>query len=82
MAMRVDKEEKKVDLYTREYKVTGYIHIPSNARITDAIEGLTKQCKFLPVTDATIVFNDGTRKDVDFLLLRISKINLICPWNE
>ncbi len=82
MAMRVDKEKKKVDIYTDRYKITGYIHVLSRARLTDAIEGISKQSKFLPVTDAVIVFNDGTRKEVDFLLVRINEIEMITQTEE
>jgi hypothetical protein len=82
MAMKIEKEKKNVDLYTSRYKITGDIHIPVHARLTDTLQALSKQSGFLPMTDAVVNFrNDAVRKE-NFILLKISEIELICLKNE
>lgn len=78
MAMKVEKEKKNVDLYTSHSKITGDVHIPVHARLTDALQALSRQSGFLPVTDAIIKFLNGTEREENFILIKISEIELIC----
>lgn len=78
MAMKVSKVKTMVQIYTdNRYKITGNIYIVENARITDALDAAARQSQFLPVTDAVVVFPDGTRKDEKFLLVRFSAIEIL-----
>jgi len=78
MAMKIEKEKKNVDLYTSRYKITGDVHIPIHARLTDSLQALSKQSGFLPVTDAIIKFRNGAVKEENFLLIKISEIQMLC----
>jgi len=78
MAMRIEKEKKKVDLYTSCCKIRGDIHIHLNARLTDTLQALSKQSGFLPITDAVVKFKDSTVREEKFLLIKISEIEMIC----
>ena len=82
MAMKIEKEKKNVDLYTSHYKITGDIHIHVNARLTDTLQALSKQSGFLPMTDAIVKFRNGAAREENFLLIKISEIELICLKNE
>lgn len=83
MAMKINKDKKEVIIYTtNNFKIKGYVHIVANSRLTDSLDALAKQSQFLPMTDAVIVFPDGTRKDINFLLVRVSSIELICQVEE
>ncbi len=83
MAMKINKDKKEVIIYTtNNFKIKGYVHIVASSRLTDALDALAKQSQFLPMTDAVIVFPDGTRKDINFLLVRVSSIELICQVEE
>lgn len=81
MAMKVEKEKKNVDLYTCRYKITGDIHIPVHARLTDTLQALSKQSGFLPMTDAVVKFRNGAIREENFILIKISEIELICLKN-
>ncbi len=83
MAMKINKEKKEVLIYTnKEYKIKGYVHILANARLSDSLDVMARQSKFIRVTEAVIVFPDGTRKEVNFLLIRVSSIDLLCLVEE
>jgi hypothetical protein len=78
MAMKIEKEKKSVDLYTRRYKITGNIHIHFNSRLTDTLQALSKQSGFLPITNAVVKFRNGAVREEDFLLIKINEIEMIC----
>ena len=78
MAMKIEKEKKCVDLYTSHYRISGNVHIPVHARLTDSLQALSKQSGFLPVTDAVIKFKNGTKKEENFILIKIDEIEMIC----
>jgi len=78
MAMKIEKEKKNVDLYTSSYKITGNVHIPVHARLTDSLQALSKQSGFLPITEAVIKFKNGAVREENFLLIKISEIEMIC----
>lgn len=82
MAMKIEKEKKNVDLYTSRYKITGDIHIPVHARLTDTLQALSKQSGFLPMTDAVVKFRNSAVREENFILIKISEIELICLKNE
>lgn len=83
MALKISKEKKEVLIYTtKDYKIRGYVHILTNSRLSDSLDIMAKQSQFLPVTDAVIVFPDGTRKEVRFLLIRVSSIDLLIQVEE
>jgi hypothetical protein len=82
MAMKIEKEKKNVDLYTSRYKITGDIHIHVNSRLTDTLQALSKQSGFLPMTDAVVKFKNGAVREENFILIKISEIELICLKNE
>ncbi len=83
MAMKINKEKKEVLIYTnKEYKIKGYVHILANSRLSDSLDIMARQSQFIPVTEAVIVFPDGTRKEVNFLLVRVSSIDLLCLVEE
>jgi len=78
MALKINKEKKEVLIYTtKNYKIKGNVHILVNSRLSDSLDIMAKQSQFLPVTEAVIVFPDGTRKEVSFLLVRVSSIDLL-----
>jgi hypothetical protein len=78
MAMKIEKEKKNVDLYTSRYRITGNVHIPVHARLTDSLQALSKQSGFLPITEAIIKFRNGAAREENFLLIKISEIEMIC----
>jgi hypothetical protein len=78
MAMKIEKEKKNVDLYTGRYRITGNVHIPIHARLTDSLLALSKQSGFLPITEAIVKFRNGVVREEDFLLIKISEIEMIC----
>ncbi|MEO0294017.1 MAG: hypothetical protein ABIN61_07345 [candidate division WOR-3 bacterium] len=80
--MKVEKEKKHVELYTSRYIIRGNVHIPVNARLTDALQALSRQSGFLPMTDAVVKFQNGEVKDEKFLLIKISEIEMICSKDE
>ncbi len=83
MALKINKEKKEVLIYTtKNYKIKGYVHILVNSRLSDSLDIMAKQSQFLPITDAVIVFPDGTRKEVSFLLVRVSSIDLLIQIEE
>ena len=83
MALKISKEKKEVLIYTtKDYKIRGYVHILANSRLSDSLDIMAKQSQFLPVTNAVIVFPDGTRKEVSFLLIRVSSIDLLIQVEE
>ena len=78
MAMKIEKEKKNVDLYTSRYRITGNVHIPVHARLTDSLQALSKQSGFLPITEAIIKFRNGAVREENFILIKISEIEMIC----
>jgi hypothetical protein len=78
MAMKIEKEKKNVDLYTSRYRITGNVHIPVHARLTDSLQALSKQSGFLPITEAIVKFRNGAAREENFLLIKISEIEMIC----
>ena len=78
MAMKIEKEKKSVDLYTSHYKISGYVHIPVHARLTDSLQALSRQSGFLPVTDAVIKFRKEAEREENFILIKIDEIEMIC----
>ncbi len=82
MAMKVEKEKKNVDLYTSHFKIMGDVHIPLHARLTDSLQALSKQSGFLPMTDVIIKFRNGVERSENFILIKISEIELICLKDE
>jgi hypothetical protein len=82
MAMKIEKEKKNVDLYTSRYRITGNVHIPLHARLTDSLQALSKQSGFLPITEAVVKFRNGSRREENFLLIKISEIEMICLKDE
>lgn len=82
MAMKIEKEKKNVELYSSGYMIRGDVHIPVRARLTDALQALSKQSGFLPMTDAVIKFQNGAEKKEKFLLIKISEIEMICLKDE
>ena len=78
MAMKIEKEKKNVDLYTSRYRITGNVHIPLHARLTDSLQALSKQSGFLPMTEAIIKFRNGAVREENFLLIKINEIEMIC----
>jgi hypothetical protein len=78
MAMKIEKEKKNVDLYTSRYRITGNVHIPVRARLTDSLQALSKQSGFLPITEAIIKFRNGAVREENFILIKISEIEMIC----
>jgi hypothetical protein len=82
MAMKIEKEKKKVELYSNGYMIIGDVHIPMRARLTDALQALSKQSGFLPMTDAVIKFKNGAEKKEKFLLININDIEMICLKDE
>jgi hypothetical protein len=82
MAMKIEKEKKSVDLYADQYMINGNVHIPVRARLTDSLQALSKQSGFLPMTDAVIKFQNGAEKKENFLLIKISEIEMICLKDE
>lgn len=77
MAMKVNKERKMVWIYTEKFKVEGYIYVVAHARLSDALMAIAKQSPFIPITDAEIMYADGIRKKVRFLMIQISAIEII-----
>jgi hypothetical protein len=82
MAMKIEKDKKNVDLYSSNYMIRGKVHIPRGARLTDALQALSRQSGFLPMTDSAIKFQDGTVREQKFLLFKISEIEMICLKDE
>ena len=83
MALKINKEKKEVLIYTaKNYRIRGYVHILANSRLSDSLDIIAKQSQFIPVTEAVIVFPDGTRKDVSFLLISVSSIDLLIQVEE
>jgi len=83
MALKINKEKKEVLIYTtKNYKIKGCVHILVNSRLSDSLDIMAKQSQFLPITEAVIVFPDGTRKEVSFLLVRVSSIDLLIQIEE
>ena len=78
MAMKIEKEKKNVDLYTSHFKITGDVHIPIHARLTDSLQALSKQSGFLPMTDVVIKFRNGATREEKFILIKIKEIEMIC----
>jgi hypothetical protein len=78
MAMKIEKEKKCVDLYTSNYMISGHVHIPVHARLTDSLQALSRQSGFLPVTDAVIKFKNGAEREENFILIKIDEIEMIC----
>lgn len=78
MAMKIEKEKKNVDLYTSHFKITGDVHIPVHARLTDSLQALSKQSGFLPMTDVIIKFRNGATRKEKFILIKIKEIEMIC----
>jgi hypothetical protein len=78
MAMKIEKEKKSVDLYTSHFKITGDVHIPVHARLTDSLQALSKQSGFLPMTDVIVKFRNGAARKEEFILIKISEIEMIC----
>jgi hypothetical protein len=78
MAMKIEKEKKCVDLYTSRYKISGNVHIPIHARLTDSLQAMSKQSGFLPMTDVIIRFKKGATREEKFVLIKISEIEMIC----
>jgi hypothetical protein len=78
MAMKIEKEKKSVDLYTNHFKISGDVHIPVHARLTDSLQALSKQSGFLPMTDVIIKFRNGASRKEKFILIKIKEIEMIC----
>lgn len=82
MHMKVDKEKVKVWIYTKNYRLNGFLHIMQGSRISDNLAFASRKSEFLPVTDCTIYFNDGTTKKTDFLLIQITAVVIIFEDKE
>lgn len=82
MAMKVNKEEVAVWIYTDKYKIKGHIHIVENSRISDALAAASKKSQFIPVTDATIYFGNKKKKTAEFIMVQIKAIEIIYQFEE
>lgn len=50
--LKIEKDQKKVLIYTPTFKIIGYIHLPMNARLTDTLNFAVDKNPFIPVTKA------------------------------
>lgn len=80
--VKIQKEEKAIIAYTRNYKVEGKMYLPIGARLSDFISS-AQQKKFIPVTGAVVSDLSGNQVcKTDFLELNRDEIVFLVPRSE
>lgn len=79
---KIEKELKKIIVFTSEFKIEGDMHVHPGARFSDYIETLAK--KFIPITDAriSIIGDDRCICETSFLELNKNEVIIILPQEE
>ena len=76
--LKIEKDQKKVLIYTPTFKIIGYIHLPTNARLTDTLNFAVDKNPFIPVTKAHGYSLDNKLCFVaDFLSVNKRRIDLV-----
>lgn len=82
MQMKIDKQKIKVKIKTESTIVRGTVHTLVNGRLSDYIT--SQKNKFIPVTDAEVVYIDGSGKIIDenktrreIVFINVEKIEMI-----
>ena len=82
MQMKIDKQKIKVKIKTESTIVRGIVHTLVNGRLSDYIT--SQKNKFIPVTDAEVVYIDGSGKIMDenktrreIVFINVEKIEMI-----
>lgn len=80
--VKIQKEEKAIIAYTRNYKVEGKMYLPIGARLSDFISS-AQQKNFIPVTGAVVTDLSGRQVCItDFLELNRDEIVFLVPKGE
>jgi len=68
--MKVDKEKKKVWIYTQHYRINGNLHVLRGSRLSDMLAATSQKSDFIPVTECTVYNEKGDKLfEVPFLSL-------------
>ena len=80
--VKIQKEEKAIVAYTRNYKIQGTIFMPPGGRLSDFISG-AGQKKFIPVTNAVVTDISGREVcRAMFIELNKDEIIFLIPASE
>jgi hypothetical protein len=82
MQMKIDKQKIKVKIKTESTIVRGIVHTLVNGRLSDYIT--SQKNKFIPVTDAEVIYIDRSGKIMDenktrreIVFINVEKIEMI-----
>jgi len=80
--IKVDKEEKRITVYTDSYKITGKVFLPRGGRISDFLGGITEK-RFIPVKE--VIVTDFSGNEVcksNFINLNTERVVYVVPDEE
>ena len=82
MQMKIEKQKVNVKIKTESSIVKGTVYTLANGRLSDYIT--SQKDKFIPVTDAEVIYIDGSGKIVDnekarreVVFINVEKIEMI-----
>lgn len=81
-AHKVDKNTSSAIIYTKNFLITGSVHVLAHERLSDLLDASNKN--FLPITDATIytVTDNKIVGRTKFLSLNKNEIVIIYPKDD
>lgn len=84
MAINPNLKKIEVELLTERFIIRGFIFVPANIRLSDALNKFLKETVFIAVTEAEIkiVNSESIFKKKDFVLVNKEKIVSITPLSE
>lgn len=84
MAINPNLKKIEVELLTERFIIRGFIFVPANIRLSDALNKFLKETVFIAVTEAEIkiVNSESIFKKKDFVLVNKEKIVSIIPLSE
>ncbi len=82
MQMKIEKQHVRVKIKTESSIVNGTVHTLLNGRLSDYIT--SQKDKFIPVSDAEVIYLDGAGKVIDsqkarreVVFINVEKIEMI-----
>lgn len=82
MPAKLKKDRYRVVMFLDDIKITGYIHIITNSRLTDVLNS-NQMKEFIPITDADIeVYKFNQTQHLDLIEVNKNKIKVMYPEDK
>ncbi len=84
MAINPNFKKIEVEILTDRFIIRGFIFVPANIRLSDALNKFLKEAVFIAVTEAEIkiVNSESILIKKDFILVNKEKVISIIPLSE